>query len=1055
MRSISQPFLRRPVFTVVCSLLVLLAGLVSLVGLGLEDLPQLAPTRVSVSATFPAAGPEVVEQSVTAVLEQQLNGLEGLESMSSSSRQGGASISLRFEAGDPELNAIKVQNEVSLATRRLPQAVGRQGLTVRRSSDDILLILGFSAPKDLYAPTFVGGWLDQNLRNALRGTAGVGDIRIFGSSDLAFRLWLNPQRLEQFNLTTNDVTTALAEQNVLAAIGSIGEAPAPPGQAFSVPVEAEGRLRSQAEFENLIVNRTTRGGLVRLSDVGRVELGKTNYGSSALNLQGEQAVAVGIYQRDGANALAVSRAVHQALQRLEPSFPPGLSMQEIVDVADTVQANLDRTTGTLRDAVILVLLVLLLFLGRWRLALIPGIAVPVALIGSLVVIRLSGSNLNSLILFGLVLATGIVVDDAIVVSEDIAGRIERGATPQNAADDAMAELGGAVIATSLVLAAVFLPVLLIPGSIGRLYEPIALAISGAILFSTVNALTFTPMACARVLGPGGGRLPGPIRRLSEGLRRGMQHLQERYAVLLSRWLGRGRLVLSLLLSGLFITAIGLASMPTAFIPDEDQGQVRGYFTLPDGASLERTEAVMETIRQVVADEPLIRSGNFYAGRSFAQSGENTGSFYLRLLPLSERPGAANSSEAVKDRLNQALRRKIHTARVIVTTPPTVRGFNSESGLQMELLDRSGGQLSLAEFERQAQRFIKTAQDSGAFERVSTRFDASSPRWRLEIDRDQMAALDLPLGPTLRDLGTAIGGRYIDDTFEGGRIRTIYVQLEGAERAQPADLTNLMVRNRTGDLVSVNSVMRLVAEEGASSISHYNQDRSISITAIPADGISSGQAIDRLEAINQADGGNSLGLSFTGLAREETKAERVSWVLFGLSLVVVYLLLAGLYESFLDPLIILLTVPLALLGALIGLKLRALALDVYGQMGLLVLVSLAAKNGILIVEFANQRIEQGMTLVDAITSAAVNRMRPILLTAVTSLAGFVPLLLATGTGSASRVSIGTVVFSGLLVSTLLSLFVVPAMYLLLKRQSSPSGLWSRFRLNRAGDSQPLT
>jgi len=1031
-RSISQPFLRRPVFTVVCSLLVLLAGLVALVGLGLEDLPPLAPTRVSVSATFPAAGPEVVEQSVTAVLEQQLNGLEGLQSMSSSSRQGGASISLRFEGGDPELNAIKVQNEVSLATRRLPQAVSRQGLNVRRASDDILMILGFSAPKDLYAPTFVGGWLDQNLRNALRSTPGVGDIRIFGSSDLSFRLWLDPQRLEQFQLTSNDVTAALAEQNVLAAIGSIGEAPAPAGQAFSLPVEAEGRLLSQSDFEAMVVNRTEAGGLVRLKDVGRVELGTTNYGSSALNLDGERSVAVGIYQRDGANALAVSEAVKQALNKLESSFPPGLDMQEIVDVADTVQANLDRTTATLRDAVVLVLAVLLLFLGRWRLALIPGIAVPVALIGSLAVIRLSGSNLNSLILFGLVLSTGIVVDDAIVVSEDIAGRIEQGSPPQAAAEDAMAELGGAVIATSLVLAAVFIPVLLIPGSIGRLYEPIALAITGAILFSTFNALTFTPMACARVLGPGGGRLPKPLRRLSEWLRQGMQRLQINYSRFLTAWLRRGRLMVGLLLAGLLITGIGLATMPTAFIPDEDQGQVRGYFTLPDGASLERTEAVMNQIRTVVAEEPLVRTGNFYAGRSFGQSGENTGSFYLRLKPLRERPGGNNSSEAVKDRLNRALRQRIQDARVVVTTPPTVRGFSSEGGLQMELLDRSGGQLSLTDFEQQAQRFIQAAQATDLFERISTRFDASSPRWRLEIDRDQLAALDLPLGQTLRDIGTAIGGRYIDDTFEGGRIRTIYVQLEASDRNQPEDLTNLMVRNRAGKLVTVSNVMRLVPDEGANSITHYNQDRSISITAVPADGISSGQAIDRLEALNQATGGTNFGLSFTGLALEETKAEQVSWILFGLSLAVVYLLLAGLYESFLDPLIILLTVPLALFGAVIGLKLRGLALDVYGQMGLLVLVSLAAKNGILIVEFANQRLERGMHLVEAIEAAALNRMRPILLTAITSLAGFLPLLLASGTGSASRISIGTVVFSGLLVSTVLSLFVVPAMYLQLKQ-----------------------
>ena len=1032
MRSISQPFLRRPVFTIVCSLLVLLAGVVSLVGLGLEDLPQLAPTRVSVSASFPAAGPEVVEQSVTAVLENQLSDLDGLESMTSNSRQGGASLSLRFEAGDPELNAIKVQNEVNLASRRLPQAVTRQGLNVNRSTNDLLLILGFSAPPGLYEPIFIGGWLDQRLSEGLRTTPGVGDIRVFGSSELAYRLWLDPNRLEQFNLSTNDITNALAEQNVLAAVGNLGEAPAPAGQLFSLPVDAEGRLRSQADFEDMAVKRTDNGGLVRLKDVGRVELGQRSYGSSALNLQGESSVAVGIFQRDGSNALEVSRAVRERLKSLESSFPPGLDVQVIVDVAETVQANLDRTRATLRDAVLLVLLVLVLFLGRWRLALIPGLAVPVALIGSLVVVRLSGSNLNSLILFGLVLATGIVVDDAIVVSEDIAGRIERGEEPQGAAEDAMAELAGAVLATSLVLAAVFLPVLLIPGSIGRLYQPIALAISGAILFSTFNALTFTPMACARVLGQGDGRLPRPLRLISRRLQSGMARLQGLYARMLAVWLTRGRTVIALVLAGLMLTGIGLATIPTSFIPNEDQGQVRGYFTLPEGASLERTEAVMERIREVVAEEPLIRSGNFYAGSSFGQSGEDTGSFYLRLTPMKERLGRQNSSEAVKQRLNSELRRRITDAQVIVTTPPTVRGFSSESGLQMELLDRSSGQLSLQDFETQAQQFILTAQNSGQFQRVSTRFDASSPRWRLELDRSQMAALDLPVGPTLRDIGTAIGGRFIDDTFAGGEIRSIYLQLEGTDRSTPGDLTSLMVRNRSGDLVSVANVARLKRDSGANRITHYNQNRSISITAVTADGISSGQAIDLLQSISDQTGGNNLGLAFTGLAREETRAESVSWVLLGLGVTVVYLLLAGLYESFVDPLIILLTVPMALLGALIGLKLRGLTLDVFAQMGLLVLVSLAAKNGILIVEFANQRLKQGVALTDAIEEAALNRMRPILLTAVTSLAGFLPLLLATGTGSASRISIGTVVFSGLLVSTLLSLFIVPATYLLFKR-----------------------
>ena len=459
------------------------------------------------------------------MLEQQLTGLEGLDSISSSSRQGGASLSLRFSSGDPELNAIKVQNEVNLAARRLPQTVSREGLRVRRSSNDLLMILGFSHPPGQYESTFLSGWLGETVRDSLLSIPGVGDVQVFGSSELSFRVWLDPNLLEQVNLTSSDVNRALGEQNVLAAIGSLGAAPADSTQLISLPVEAEGRLRSRGELENLVLRQLDNGGLLRLKDVGRVDLGQRSYGSQAMNLDGERSVAVGLYQRDGANALQVSQSVQQELKRLERSFPPGIEVSMIVDAADTVEDNLQRTATTLRDAVLLVLGVLVLVLGRWRLAMIPGIAVPVALIGSLTLVRLSGSNLNSLILFGLVLATGIVVDDAIVVTEDIAGRIERGADPQQAADDAMEELASPVVATSLVLAAVFIPVLLIPGSIGRLYQPIALAIGGAILFSTLNALSFTPMACARVLGPKHGRLPGPLHRISTQLQLAMQTLQ--------------------------------------------------------------------------------------------------------------------------------------------------------------------------------------------------------------------------------------------------------------------------------------------------------------------------------------------------------------------------------------------------------------------------------------------------------------------------------------------------------------------------------------------------
>ena len=499
MQSISDPFLRRPVLTLVVSLLVLLAGLVSLPLLQVENLPPIAPGRVTVRATYPGAGPEVVEQGVTALLERQLNGLERLDTIRSTSSANGSSISLGFEGGDPELNQINTQNEVAVITRQLPAQVARFGVQVRRSSDDLLMVLSFSADPRIYNDTFLSGWLDQVVKERLQRVPGVGNVVLSGGSSLAFRLWLDPMRLEERGLTIAEVRAALQQQNVLAALGQAGEAPSPVGQQITLPLRMEGRLRSLAEFEQLVVARSPNGGVTLLRDVGRVSLGSETYDTIATNLQGKPTVAVVLYQRDGSNAIAVSKAVNGALEELSSQFPPGIEQQLIVDEADFVRGSIDGTISSLRDAVLLVFVVLLLGLGNSRLALITSAAVPVALIGSLTVLKLAGQSLNTLTLFGLVLATGLVVDDAIVVSEDIGSRLEAGKPPLQAAREAMAELGGAVVATSLVLVVVFIPVLGLGGSMGRLYAPIAITISGAIAFSTLNALSFTPVAGSMLL----------------------------------------------------------------------------------------------------------------------------------------------------------------------------------------------------------------------------------------------------------------------------------------------------------------------------------------------------------------------------------------------------------------------------------------------------------------------------------------------------------------------------------------------------------------------------
>ena len=1029
MKSISDPFLRRPVLTLVVSLLVLLIGLVCLPLLQVENLPPIAPGRVTVRATYPGAGPEVVEQGVTALLEQQLNGLERLDSIRSTSSANGSSITLGFEGGDPELNQINTQNEVAVITRQLPAPVARFGVQVRRSSDDLLMVLSFSADPKLYGETFLSGWLDQVVKERLQRVPGVGNVTLSGGNSLAFRLWLNPAQLEERGLTIAEVRAALQQQNVLAALGQTGEAPSPSGQELTLPLRMEGRLRSPAEFEQLVVARSANGGVTLLQDVGRVILGSESYDTIATNLQGRPAVAVVIYQRDGSNAITVSKAVNAALDELAPQFPPGVDQQLIVDEADFVRGSIQGTLDSLRDAVLLVFLVLLFGLGNSRLALITAAAVPVALIGSLSVLKLAGQSLNTLTLFGLVLASGLVVDDAIVVSEDIGRRLEAGKPPLQAAREAMAELGGAVVSTSIALVVVFIPVLSLGGSLGRLYAPIAITISGAIAFSTLNALSFTPVAGSRLLKPQ-QREPAWLLRWIDPPRRWLEGLEVPYGHWLAWTMERRRLVVSLLLAGLLITGFALQALPKAFIPQEDNGQLRGVVILADGLGLQQTQRVLDQVRQVVAEEPLITRANFYAGRSFGDSSPNKGNFFLRLAPIEQRRSSEASTRAVGERLNSKLRRRITGAVVQLSEAPSVRGFSSEGGLELELLDNSNGQLSMPDFEQQAQAFIRAAQATNLFERVSTRFTAGAPLVQLVPDRLQMASLGVDLSTVVDTLGASFGSDYVNDSFESDQVRKVIVQLDGASRRSADDVLALQVKTRDGQLISLAQLVRIEQNTGPTTINHTRLVRSISIRALPRPGVSSGQAMASLMEVQRQVGGGTE-LEWAGLAREESRAGGGNIRVFALAILVMVLVLAALYENFADPFIILVTVPLAMLGAVGGLMLRGLPLDVYGQMGLLMLVSLTAKNAILIVEFANQRMAEGLDLDTAIRGAAIARLRPILLTALAALAGGIPLLFANGFGSGGRVSIGTVVFFGLLVSTFLGLFVVPVMYRIIK------------------------
>ena len=914
MKSISDPFLRRPVLTLVLSLLVLLAGLVSLPVLKVANLPQIAPIQVSVSANYPGASPEVVEQGVTTLLEKQLNGLERLDAIRSTSSAGGSSISLSFEGGDPELNQINTQNETAVVGRQLPAQVARFGVQVRRTSSDLLMILSFNADKERYDQVFLGGWVDQVVRDRLQRVPGVGEVRLFGGGSLAFRLWLNPVQLEKRGITITEVRDALEEQNVLAALGQAGQAPAPDDQVVTLPLrmEGEGRLRTPGEFEDLVVARTGNGGVILLKDVGRVTLGTESYDSIATNLEGKATIAIGIFQRDGSNALEVSQGIEAALDELAPRFPPGVDLQLIVDEADTIRTSIDRTTASLRDAVLLVFLVLLLGLGNSRLAVISALAVPVALIGSLAVLNLSGNSINTLTLFGMVLATGLVVDDAIVVSEDIGRRLEQGRPPLEAAREAMAELGGAVVATSLVLIAVFLPVLTLQGSLGRLYAPIALTIGSTIVFSTFNALTFTPVAASRLLHAE-RKEPAWLLRWIDPPRRALEALEGPYDRLLTRVLRWRRRVVVLLVLGLLLTGFVLQQRPKAFIPQEDGGQLRGVVILPDGMALPRTQEVMEQVRAVVAREPLIAGGNFYAGRSFGDSSSNKGIFFLRLKSITERNGPEQTSAAVGDRLNASLRREINDALVLLSEAPTVRGFSSEGGLEMDLLDTSGGQQNLEAFQAEAEDFIAAAQATGKFDRVSTRFSADAPLLKLMPDRLRLASLGVDLDELVDVLGISFGSEYVNDSFEGDQVRKVIIQLEDGARASAEDVLALQVRNRDDQLIPLSELVKLEEGTGPSSINHSRLVRSISISAIPKKGVSTGQAMAVLEQVERDRDTAATDLEWAGLAREEARAGGGNLRVFALAVLVMVLVLAGLYENFIDPLIILVTVPIGVAG----------------------------------------------------------------------------------------------------------------------------------------------
>lgn len=1023
---ISNLFIRRPILATVCSLVIILSGAVAIPTLPIARYPELAPPSVAVSAFYTGANAQAVESAVITPLEQAINGVEGMLYMQSSSTNTGfGTITVTFDVGrNPDLAAVDVQNRVNQALGRMPAEVRTNGISVQKTSTGFLAAVGFFSKDNRYDTLFLSNYVDRYVRDAMRRVPGVADVIIFGERKFAMRVWLDPDKLAARGLTASDVLNALREQNVQVAAGSVGAPPAPDQQMYEFSVRAMGRLTETTQFEQVVVN-SRNGALVRVADVGRVELGAETYAAN-LRYGGVNAAGVGVTLLPSANAIEALDAMMKELDRLKPNFPPGLEYQLAFDNVGVVKESIVEVLKTLGEAIALVVLVMFLFLQNWRSTIIPAVTIPVSLVGTFFFVRLFGFSINTLTLFGIVLATGIVVDDAIVVIENIERHMrETHKSAMDAAVDAMSEVFSAVIVIGLVLVAVFGPVAFFPGTTGRMYQQFSLTIAFAVVLSVFNAVTFTPALSALLLD----KQSHTQGRFFSMLNRGIDAGTNQYARLVRaacRW--------RLPMMALFVLLLGATWMvfqrvPPAFVPEEDEGYFIAIIMAPPGASLEYTTDVAKQAEQVILAQPEVMGAFSVTGFSFSGAASNQGLMFARLKPFEERRDPAHSLSAVVQRLQGPLFGGIKGAIVVPIVPPSIQGLARFGGFQFEVLDQSGGDIT--NLANVAYQVIGKGNQTGRITGLNTSFTANDPQVVVNIDRDKARTLGLPIREVTDALQIFLGSAYVNDFDFANRAYRVYVQADQAYRSQPDDLRRFYARATSGQMVRLDSVVQLKEGTAPQVIGHFNGFRSAEITGFGLPGVSSGQALQTMEQVAKDALPSGFGYAWAGQSLEEIKAGRQAGYIFALSLVLVYLVLAAQYESWTLPLIILLGVPLAVLGALGAQKLRGFANDVFCQVGLVMLIGLAAKNSILIVEFAEQLRAQGRSILDAAVESARIRLRPILMTSFAFILGVLPLALATGAGAGARTSVGTAVVGGMVASTALSIFFIPVLYVAIR------------------------
>ncbi|PZV27864.1 MAG: hydrophobe/amphiphile efflux-1 family RND transporter [Snowella sp.] len=1023
-------FIKRPVFASVCAIIIFLVGLISLFNLPVAQYPDISPTEIQVSANYSGANAEVVEKAVTDVLERQINGVEGLRYISSSSSNDGtSSITATFARNrDKDIAAVDVQNRVALAEPQLPDSVKQTGVQVSKESTNLLLAIGLFSLNKEYDNVFLSNYADRYLVDAIKRIPGVGGVRIFGERRYAMRLWLNPLKLASQGLTTADVADVLREQNLQVGAGQLGKEPAPKGQEFQIDLRAASQLTEPSQFEDLILKTGDNGLIVRMKDVGRVELGAENYGSF-LRFRGREAIGLGVYQLPNSNALEVAKQVKREIAQLAENFPAGMDYKTAFDTTNYVRQSLLEVIKTLAIAVLLVVLVILVFLQDWRTTLIPALTIPLALVGTFAFVKVFNFSINSLTLFGLTLATGMVVDDAIIVVEQISRFIEeKGMSPQRAASEAMSELSSAVIATSLVLMAVFIPVAFFPGTTGALYQQFALTIAFSIAISTFLALTLTPSLCALLLRQG-QHAPPWIAWFFDGFNYFFDGTRQRYRAVLG-WLSHFKIfVIGLFIALLVVTGLLYTQVPTAFLPDEDQGYFITIIQAPEGVSLQYTSKIIDQVEKEILKLPEVVGTFSVGGFSFSGNSANQGIIFSTLKPWEDRQAPGQSVQAMVGQLFGKFA-MIPEARIFPVNPPAIQGLGNFGGFNFQLQDRRTNS-DLETLLQSMGMLLGQANQTPGLQAVFSTFQANTPQLLVEVNRNRAKTLGVSVDDIFNTLQTALGSQYVNDFIFQDRTYRVYLQADQEFRSKPEDIGKLYVRSNQNQMIPLANLVTVVPKVGAQTINHYNLFRAIAINGSAAPGFSSGNSLKSMEKVAKEVLPKGFSYEWSGSSLEEIESKGLAPVIFSLGLLFVFLVLAAQYENYIDPLIIMLSVPLAILGALLAQSLRGFPNDIYCQIGLVMLIGLASKNSILIVEFANQLREKGLPITKAVIEASQERLRPIVMTALSTLIGTIPLVIATGAGAGSRQSLGTAVFGGMLVATFLSLFVVPILYIVIK------------------------